>query len=69
MNGVGGATVQGEDLGGWALAQRLDRDRLLPAQQLMLEHTLHLTPAEPGERPLMPPAVGPASSARRGARS
>jgi hypothetical protein len=50
LPGPGEATVQGEDLGAWVLAQRLDWDALLPAQQWMLEHMLHLTPAEPDER-------------------
>ncbi|WUH88667.1 helicase associated domain-containing protein [Streptomyces sp. NBC_00433] len=48
------ATVQGEDLGAWALAQRLDWEQLLPAQQWMLEHMLHLSPAEASERPPAP---------------
>jgi hypothetical protein len=47
-------TLQGEDLGAWVAAQRLGWDQLLPAQQWMLEHMLHLTPAEPDERPPAP---------------
>jgi hypothetical protein len=50
----GEATVQGEDLGAWVLAQRLDWEQLLPAQQWMLENMLHLTPAEASERPPAP---------------
>jgi hypothetical protein len=50
----GEATVQGEDIGAWVLAQRLDWDALLPAQQRMLEHMLHLSPAGPDERPAAP---------------
>ncbi|WP_234344222.1 DEAD/DEAH box helicase [Streptomyces sp. NRRL F-5123] len=46
----GQTTLQGEDLGAWIQAQRLGWDQLLPAQQWMLEHMLHLTPAEPDER-------------------
>ncbi|MFC4036327.1 Helicase associated domain protein [Streptomyces polygonati] len=50
----GETTVQGEDLGAWVAAQRLDWDALLPAQAWMLENMLHLTPAEPDERPPAP---------------
>jgi helicase associated protein len=54
LPGPGEATVQGEDLGAWVLAQRLDWEQLLPAQQWMLENMLHLTPAGPDERPPAP---------------
>jgi hypothetical protein len=47
-------TLQGEDLGAWVQAQRLGWDQLLPAQQWMLEHMLHLSPAGPEERPPAP---------------
>ncbi|MFI2304503.1 Helicase associated domain protein [Actinacidiphila glaucinigra] len=50
----GQASVQGEDLGAWVQAQRLGWDALLPAQVWMLQNMLHLTPAEPGERPSAP---------------
>ncbi|WP_322975347.1 helicase associated domain-containing protein [Actinacidiphila bryophytorum] len=50
----GQITLQGEDLGAWVQAQRLGWDTLLPAQQWMLEHMLHLTPASPGEPPPAP---------------
>ncbi|MBM9506679.1 Helicase associated domain protein [Streptomyces sp. KK5PA1] len=50
----GQMTLQGEDLGAWVQAQRLDWDQLLPAQQWMLENMLHLTPAEASERPPAP---------------
>ncbi|CAG6391835.1 hypothetical protein SCOCK_140033 [Actinacidiphila cocklensis] len=54
LPGPGEATAQGEDLGAWALAQRLDWEQLLPAQQWMLGHMLHLSPAEASERPPAP---------------
>jgi superfamily II DNA or RNA helicase len=50
----GQMTLQGEDLGAWVQAQRLGWDQLLPAQQWMLEHMLHLSLAEPDERPPAP---------------
>jgi hypothetical protein len=50
----GQTTLQGEDLGAWIQAQRHGWDQLLPAQQWMLEHMLHLTPAGPDERPPAP---------------
>jgi hypothetical protein len=46
--------VQGEDLGAWVLAQRLDWDALLPAQAWMLENMLHIGSAEASERPPAP---------------
>jgi hypothetical protein len=52
--GPGQMTLQGEDLGAWVLAQRLDWEQLLPAQQWMLAHMLHLSPAGPEERPAAP---------------
>ncbi|MFF4258599.1 Helicase associated domain protein [Streptomyces sp. NPDC001663] len=48
---AGALTVQGEDLGAWVMAQRLDWDRLLPAQQWLVENTLGLEPAQAEERP------------------
>jgi superfamily II DNA or RNA helicase len=50
----GQTTLQGEDLGAWIQAQRLDWDQLQPAQAWMLEHMLHVTPAEASERPPAP---------------
>ncbi|MGW3414117.1 Helicase associated domain protein [Streptomyces sp. NPDC000888] len=50
--GVGKLIVQGEDLGVWIGAQRAGWDRLMPAQQYLLE-TLGIEPAAEGE------AVGP----------
>ncbi|WUH88743.1 helicase associated domain-containing protein [Streptomyces sp. NBC_00433] len=50
----GQMTLQGEDLGAWVQAQRLGWDALLPAQAWMLEHMLHLSPAEPEERSQAP---------------
>jgi hypothetical protein len=50
----GQTTLQGEDLGAWVQAQRLNWDQLLPAQAWMLENMLHLTPAAPDERPQAP---------------
>ncbi|WP_223268230.1 helicase associated domain-containing protein [Streptosporangium nondiastaticum] len=44
--------VQGEDLGRWVTACRLDWDSLLPVQQWLLENVLSLTPAEEAERPV-----------------
>ncbi|MEV4504704.1 helicase associated domain-containing protein [Streptomyces klenkii] len=48
---AGEVIVQGEDLGRWAQACRLDWDSLVPVQQWMLENILGLTPAEEHERP------------------
>ncbi|MFF4355015.1 Helicase associated domain protein [Streptomyces sp. NPDC001530] len=42
---AGELIVQGEDLGVWTSAQRLSWDKLLPAQQWLLDNTLELTPA------------------------
>ncbi|MFD5632290.1 Helicase associated domain protein [Streptomyces sp. NPDC127072] len=50
--GVGELVVQGEDLGAWAAGQRAGWDRLMPAQQYLLE-TLGIEPPAEGE------AVGP----------
>ncbi|MDD1064303.1 helicase associated domain-containing protein, partial [Streptomyces cocklensis] len=50
----GQTTLQGEDLGAWVQAQRLDWEQLQPAQAWMLENMLHLTPAQPDERPPAP---------------
>ncbi|MFK4150303.1 helicase associated domain-containing protein [Streptomyces sp. NPDC004065] len=44
--------VLGEDLGAWVAAQRLGWDKLLPAQQWLLESTLGLEPAGDDERPV-----------------
>ncbi|MFC4516292.1 Helicase associated domain protein [Streptomyces ehimensis] len=49
---AGEVIVQGEDLGRWAQACRLDWDSLMPVQQWMLENVLGLTPAEEHERPV-----------------
>ncbi|WP_330301522.1 MULTISPECIES: helicase associated domain-containing protein [unclassified Streptomyces] len=49
---AGEVIVQGEDLGAWVHAPRLDWDDLLPAQQWLLESTLGLEPAAPEERPV-----------------
>ncbi|MFB7109437.1 hypothetical protein [Streptomyces sp. NPDC056190] len=37
---AGEVIVQGEDLGAWVAARRLGWDKLLPAQQWLLESTL-----------------------------
>jgi hypothetical protein len=47
-------TLQGEDLGAWVQTQRHGWGQLQPAQAWMLEHMLHLSPAEPDERPPAP---------------
>jgi superfamily II DNA or RNA helicase len=47
-------TIQGEDLGAWVQAQRLNWDQLRPAQAWILANMLHLTPAGPEERPQAP---------------
>lgn len=47
----GAVVVQGEDLGGWVRAQRLNWERLSWAQRWLLEHTLGVTPATEAERP------------------
>jgi len=47
-------TLQGEDIGAWVQAQRLGWQQLLPAQAWMLENMLHLSPAQPEERPPAP---------------
>nr|WP_244211490.1 helicase associated domain-containing protein [Streptomyces antibioticus] len=48
---AGELVVQGEDLGGWTVAQRQGWDKLTPAQQWLLGSTLGLEPAGPGARP------------------
>ncbi|MEV4039933.1 helicase associated domain-containing protein [Streptomyces umbrinus] len=50
--GAGELVVQGEDLGAWIAGQRVGWDKLMPAQQYLLE-TLGIEPAGEGE------AVGP----------
>ncbi|MGA5506023.1 Helicase associated domain protein [Streptomyces umbrinus] len=50
--GPGEVIVQGEDLGAWIAGQRVGWDKLMPAQQYLLE-TLGIEPAAEGE------AVGP----------
>jgi hypothetical protein len=50
----GEATVQGEDLGAWVMAQRLNWEQLLPAQQWMLQNMLHIGPGEASEWPPAP---------------
>ncbi|MFG2030522.1 Helicase associated domain protein [Streptomyces sp. NPDC048825] len=49
---AGEVIVQGEDLGAWAAAQRLEWDKLLPAQQWLLDSALRLEPADEDERPV-----------------
>ncbi|MFE9687048.1 helicase associated domain-containing protein [Streptomyces sp. NPDC006285] len=46
--GAGKLVVQGEDLGAWITAQRTGWERLMPAQQYLLE-TLGIEPPEDGE--------------------
>ncbi|MER6968665.1 helicase associated domain-containing protein [Streptomyces halstedii] len=41
--------VQGEDLGAWTIAQRIEWDKLTPAQQWLLDSVLGLEPAAEGE--------------------
>ncbi|MGW3036442.1 Helicase associated domain protein [Streptomyces sp. NPDC001178] len=48
---AGELIVQGEDLGAWVTAQRLDWGKLLPAQQWLIENALGLEPARVEERP------------------
>uniref|UniRef100_UPI0004C0BA03 helicase associated domain-containing protein n=1 Tax=Streptomyces sp. NRRL S-813 TaxID=1463919 RepID=UPI0004C0BA03 len=48
---AGEVIVQGEDLGAWVAAQRLGWDKLLPAQQWLLESALGLEPAGEDEQP------------------
>ncbi|MGV9350172.1 hypothetical protein ACWDSD_36455 [Streptomyces spiralis] len=48
---AGEVIVQGEDLGAWVVAQRLGWDKLLPAQQWLLESTLGLEPTGEDEQP------------------
>ncbi|MFE9685122.1 helicase associated domain-containing protein [Streptomyces sp. NPDC006285] len=48
---AGEHVVQGEDLGAWTTAQRLNWDNLLPAQQWLLESALRLGPGG-AERPV-----------------
>ncbi len=48
---AGELVVQGEDLGGWTVAQRQGWDKLSPAQQWLLGSTLGLEPAGPGAWP------------------
>ncbi|MFD9724911.1 Helicase associated domain protein [Streptomyces sp. NPDC059072] len=47
----GEVLAQGEDLGVWVRAQRLNWERLSWAQRWLLEHTLGVTPASEAERP------------------
>ncbi|MGW7673028.1 hypothetical protein ACWGJX_38935 [Streptomyces sp. NPDC054775] len=49
--GGGELVVQGEDLGAWTTAQRLGWDKLLPAQQWLLDSVLGLEPTGEDERP------------------
>ncbi|MFH9970114.1 helicase associated domain-containing protein [Streptomyces mirabilis] len=48
---AGEVIVQGEDLGAWTIAQRNGWDKLLPAQQWMLDSVLRLEPAGEAEQP------------------
>ncbi|MFG2858410.1 helicase associated domain-containing protein [Streptomyces mirabilis] len=43
--------VQGEDLGAWTIAQRSGWDKLLPAQQWLLDSVLGIEPASEAEQP------------------
>ncbi|MGW7412723.1 hypothetical protein [Streptomyces sp. NPDC054863] len=47
---AGEVVVQGEDLGRWVQGCRFEWERLLPAQQWLLENALGLEPAEESER-------------------
>ncbi|MER5226437.1 helicase associated domain-containing protein [Streptomyces flaveus] len=47
----GEVIVQGEDLGAWTAAQRLGWDKLLPAQQWLLDNALGLEPAGEAGQP------------------
>ncbi|MDG4859640.1 Helicase associated domain protein [Streptomyces sp. T-3] len=49
---AGEVVVQGEDLGQWVMMQRLGWDKLLTAQQWLLENVLDLAPMEEAERPV-----------------
>ncbi|MEV5205100.1 helicase associated domain-containing protein [Streptomyces sp. NPDC053720] len=44
--------VRGEDLGRWVAAQRLGRERLLPAQQWLLDNVLGIETVGDAERPM-----------------
>ncbi|MGW3752754.1 Helicase associated domain protein [Streptomyces sp. NPDC005134] len=48
---AGKVVRQGEDLGHWVTAQRLQWDKLSGVQQWMLEHILGITPASEDEKP------------------
>ncbi|MGW1711615.1 Helicase associated domain protein [Streptomyces sp. NPDC002206] len=48
---AGDVVHQGEDLGHWVTAQRLQWDKLSGVQQWMLEHILGITPASKDEKP------------------
>ncbi|MES9558716.1 MULTISPECIES: Helicase associated domain protein [unclassified Streptomyces] len=49
---AGGVVVQGEDLGRWVTAQRHGWERLVAAQQWLLENTLGIEAAEKEKRPV-----------------
>ncbi len=49
---AGKVIVQGEDLGRWVTAQRLGWEKLLPAQQWLLENVLGVEPAGDEQRPV-----------------
>lgn len=49
---AGGVVVQGEDLGRWVTAQRHGWERLVAAQQWLLENTLGIQAAEKEKRPV-----------------
>ncbi|MFI0243109.1 Helicase associated domain protein [Streptomyces sp. NPDC016845] len=49
---AGDVVVQGEDLGRWAQAQRLEFEQLQPAQQWLLENALGIAAAAKDERPV-----------------
>ncbi|MFE9968254.1 Helicase associated domain protein [Streptomyces sp. NPDC005133] len=48
---AGNVVHQGEDLGHWVRAQRLQWDKLTGVQQWMLEHILGIKPADEDEKP------------------
>ncbi|WP_344447276.1 helicase associated domain-containing protein, partial [Kitasatospora nipponensis] len=59
----GAVVVQGEDLTGWARAQRIGWDKLGPAQQWLCEHVLGLEPLAAEQLP--PAKVSHAEKERR----
>ncbi|MCX5009157.1 Helicase associated domain protein [Streptomyces sp. NBC_00638] len=49
---AGEVIVQGEDLGAWTMAQRVGWQKLMPAQQWMLDSVLGLEPVDEAELPV-----------------